>query len=141
MKYCNTRFSSSFIQGRMVLYKAHERLSHTGVWTSPESCEFWLSPMFVIERIFESADDHQEKRIEAHEAIQKYKKCFAWMKGGCISGADVSARCEPETFYSTALLQSGTREEVVENNKKIEIILCENRMDNRAKNDYTVPSN
>ena len=63
------------------------------------------------------------------------------MKGGCISGADVSARCEPETFYSTALLQSGTREEVVENNKKIEIILCENRMDNRAKNDYTVPSN
>ena len=28
----------------------------TGVWTSPESCEFWLSPILIIEQIFDNVN-------------------------------------------------------------------------------------
>ena len=54
------------------------------MWTSPESCEFWLSPMLIVERVFAIVNDYEEKRTEAHEASQEYKKCFAWIKAGYI---------------------------------------------------------
>ena len=50
------------------------------MWTSPESCEFWPSPMFIIERVFAIVNDYEEKRTEAHKASQEYKSVLLGSK-------------------------------------------------------------
>ena len=119
-------------------YEAHERLrSHRGVDLTGKLRVLAFAYIYCRTDV-RSCQRLLKKRIEE---AQKYNKYFDWIEAGCLSGTGVPVRSELETFCSTALLQSGTREKVVENNKKTEIILCENRMDSGAKNDYTVHSN